>query len=431
MSKADKTETSDLENCGEALLAIARDAVAACHGRPLCQAAAAELGDLEGRRVHLVGAGKAAGAMAQGVIDGLAVPVQSGLLVTKDDHFGRFAEPGFEVRFASHPVPDRRSLEAAKVMVQHLRSVPAADQLVAVLSGGASALLAAPLDGLTLADLARATEAMLGAGVVIEQLNVVRKHLTRASGGRLAAACAAPVQVLLISDVIGDDLSAIGSGPFAPDPSSFADALEIAAAVDGIGASALAVLEQGAQGALCDTPGPEAECFAQVHHQLLASHQRLIEAALAAARSNGFDGARRLPTVADDVRAVAARLAEAAEELKPGELIIGGGEPTVELPPEHGLGGRNQQLALLMARALAGERPACFVALGSDGTDGPTDAAGAVVDHRSWAALCEAGDPELALAHANAYPLLDEIGALVRSGPTGTNVLDLHLLAIA
>ncbi len=419
-----------MEDKREALLAIARDAVAACHGQPLCQSAASELGDLEGRRVHLVGAGKAAGAMAKGVIDGLAEPVHSGLLVTKDDHFGRFAEPGFEVRFAGHPVPDQRSQEAAKAIEQRLASVPETDQVLAVLSGGASALLAAPLVGLTMADLAQATQAMLGAGVAIDQLNVVRKHLTRASGGRLAAACAASVQVWLISDVLGDDLSAIGSGPFSPDESSFAEALDIARRVDGIGVPALAALERGVQGSLEETPGLDAACFERVHHQLLASHETLIEAALAAAPAAGFDAARRQPATGDDVVAVAARLAELAGELKPGELLVGGGEPTVELPPGHGLGGRNQQLALLMARDLAGERPACFAALGSDGGDGPTDAAGAVVDHRSWAALCEVGDPEAALAQTNAHPLLDEMGALVRTGPTGTNVLDLHLLTV-
>ncbi|MBW2456013.1 MAG: DUF4147 domain-containing protein [Deltaproteobacteria bacterium] len=413
-----------------ALRAIAEEAISACHGEPLCRAAAAELGDFGGRPVHLVGAGKAAGAMARGVLAGLEATVHSGLLVTKDDHFGRFAEPSFEVHFAGHPVPDRRSREAAQALALRLHGVPETAQVIALWSGGASALLSAPLEGLATADLAQATDAMLGAGLAIEQLNVVRKHLTRASGGRLAAACAAPIEVLLLSDVLGDDPSTIGSGPFAPDPSSFANALEIAVAVDGMGTAVLGLLERGARGELTETPGADDPCFGRVNTGMVGSHDSLVNAALEAAGAHGFEQVRRLAATGDDVRAVAGRLGEVVDELKPGELVVGGGEPTVELPADHGVGGRNQQLALLMAKAIAGDRPACFLAVGSDGGDGPTDAAGAVVDHRSWAALAEAGDPEAAMARADAYPLLDAVGALIRTGPTGTNVLDLHLLAV-
>ncbi len=430
MSKNETARASGEQAKARSLRRIAQEAIAACDGEPLARAAAAELGDLGGRPIHLVGAGKAAGAMARGVLAGLEAPVRSGLLVTKDDHFGRFADPSFEVHFAGHPVPDRRSREAARALALRLHGMPEDGQVIALWSGGASALLSAPLAGLTMADLAQATGAMLGAGLAIEQLNVVRKHLTRASGGRLASACAARVEVLLLSDVLGDDPSTIGSGPFAPDPSSFAEALEIASAVDGIGAAVIEWLERGAGGELDETPGPDDPCFARVSTRLLASHESLEAAALEAAGGHGFAPIRKLAATGDDVHAVASRLGGVLDERKPGELAGGGGEPTVELPAEPGLGGRNQQLALLMAKAIAGDRPVCFLAVGSDGGDGPTDAAGAVVDHRSWAALAAVGDPEAALARADAYPLLDQIGALVRTGPTGTNVLDLHLLTV-
>jgi hydroxypyruvate reductase len=415
-----------MNELGDRLVSIARRAIAECHGRALARRAAEDLAF--DRPVQLVGAGKAAVAMGRGVAD--AVAIRAGLIVTKDEHHEGFVPDGVEVRVAGHPVPDDRSVAAGAALLARLARIEPGEQVVAVLSGGTSSLIACPLDGLQLDNLRQASRALLAAGVAITEINVVRKHLTRASGGRLARACRAPVDVLVISDVIGDDLGAIGSGPFAPDPSSFADALALARSVEGIGEPVRALLERGARGDLEDTPDASDPCFERLRHHLLASHATLVEAAAAAAREAGFAKVRRLGPIEGDVVAACRRYGETLASLEADEIAVGGGEPTVTLPADAGLGGRNQQLALLMARRLFSRGlAACFCAVGSDGGDGSTDAAGAVVDEQTWSALAGRGDPEAALARADAHPLLDAVGALVRTGATGTNVLDLHLFA--
>jgi glycerate 2-kinase len=406
------------------LLAIASAAVRGCEAGESCAAALPRLG-LGSDAVHLFGAGKAAAAMAQAVASVLGARLQSGLVVAKEPYPGFSAGP-VELRLAGHPTPDGRSAAAGVALCQQLASLSSGDELIFVLSGGASALIAAPLPPLSLVDLAQATDTMLGAGIPIEELNVVRKHLTRASGGRLAALCPVPAHVLLISDVLGDDLASIGSGPFAPDPSTFAEALFIARRA-GVESQVLAQLQRGGDGTIAETPKAGDACFAQVTHHLLASHETLMATLVQQAADAGFARVERIAPVSDDVGAVAERLSLLARTTS-AELLLSGGEPTVVLPPSPGAGGRCQQLALLMARALQGPRPASFVAMGSDGSDGPTDAAGAVVDNRSWARMLSHGDPDAAIARADAYPILDAIDALIKTGPTGTNLLDMHLL---
>jgi glycerate-2-kinase len=268
----------------------------------------------------------------------------------------------------------------------------------------------------------------MGSGLDIRAMNIVRKHLTAASGGRLAAACPAPIDVLLLSDVLGDDIGAIGSGPFAPDPSSYADALALVQDLEGMD-GARALLECGARGELAETPDHGHPCFSRVRHRLVASHTDLLDAAEQCARRAGFERVERLASSDSDVEVVAARLDAAAEQLERGSLLLSGGEPSVTLSANHGRGGRSQQLALQMARGLDRRGRGAFLAVGSDGSDGPTDAAGAVVDATSWKAMAHTGDPLAALDRADAHPILDAIGALIRTGPTGTNLLDLHLLA--
>ncbi|HZO12627.1 MAG TPA: DUF4147 domain-containing protein [Polyangiaceae bacterium] len=404
-----------MEPLGRKLLEIAHTAIAACHGEKLCARVAKEMKG----PVELVGSGKAAVAMARGVIE--ALEVRSGVLCTKD-------EPGFapqhvEIRRADHPLPDPRSAAAARAIERKLMS--AKHPVVAVISGGTSSLLATPGEGLAVPELRRAYEVLLNAGLRIEEINIVRKHITRWFGGRLARVSRQPIDVLVISDVLGDDITAIGSGPFAPDPSSFEQALGIARSVSEMPRQVLSLLERGARGEIEETPKPGDACFERVRHHMVASHATLIDAAVEAASAEFR--VRRLPSSEDSVADVAERYAR--ERLEPGEILVSGGEPRVKLPPDPGRGGRNQQLALHMARVLFARRePACFLAIGSDGSDGPTDAAGALVDERSWATM---PDPEAALVRADAYPILDSAYALVRTGATGTNVLDLHLLARA
>lgn len=381
-------------------------------------------------RIHLVGAGKASLAMARGVVAGLGRQhhLVGGLIVTKDGHAAGFAPDATEVVFAGHPLPDVRSAQAGMRLSDCLYFVPREDRVIALISGGASSLLASPVPAISLDDLIATTRALLESGVDIAAMNAVRKHLTVASGGRLARGCAASVEVLLLSDVLGDDIGTIGSGPFAPDETTFEGALAIARDVAGIPGAALRYLERGARGGEVDTPDAAASCFARVRHRVLANHDTLRQAAEQAARERGLGRVRWLDTQAGDVSAAADALSAAARKVAPGEIVIGGGEPTVRLGADHGLGGRNQQLALLVARDIAGSEAQVLV-LGSDGSDGPTDAAGAWVDGSTWALLSTHGDPDAALARCDAAPILDAAGATIRTGPTSTNLLDLHLVA--
>lgn len=409
------------------LRALADEALSCCHGERLCQAAATPI-DRRGLAVHLAGAGKAAGQMARGVALGLGVPIRSGLVVTKDGAFDGFAPDAVAIRFAGHPSPDPRSAAAGLAMLDWLGRRRVDELVVFVLSGGASSLLATPVEGLTLDDLRITTDALVASGLAIDDINRVRKQLTRTSAGRLARRCAARVEVLVLSDVVSGDVAQVGSGPFRPDATTPAEALTLLEDVAGVPASVrrwLAAPPRASRPPLADDP-----LFARTRHRILASPSSLIEAAATAAHTDPeIEEVVHLPPTTQDIAEVAETLHRASERLPPKSIVVGGGEPRIALPPEPGRGGRNQQLALLMARGIA-KTSLRFLAIGSDGSDGPTDAAGAEVDGQSWERLQAIGDPEAALARADAYPLLEAAGLLVRTGPTGTNLCDLHLLAV-
>ena len=393
---------------------IARDAIAACEGRGLTQKAMDAV-DLGSGRVHVVGAGKAASSMAAGVVDviaerGAARKFRGGLVVSKDE--SRFAPDGVGVIFAGHPEPDASSARAAERIGDYLYFTRADDLVIFVLSGGASSLIAKPQQGLSVAALRQATRAMIKAGLGIDKINCVRKHITQMSGGRLARTCAARVEVLVMSDVLSGDLSSIGSGPFIGDTTTFDEALSIARELADMPAAVLHFLED----ARVETPED-----VDVPHHVVADHDTLRQAVMWSAREAGIDDVVMHDAVEADVADVAKALMKGSAE-----LVVGSGEPTVALPEEHGLGGRCQQLALMMAREIAGDAPRTFLAIGSDGSDGPTDAAGAIVDNESHNKLGRIDD---ALAAADAYPVLEEAGCLIKTGATGCNLLDLQLLA--
>jgi hydroxypyruvate reductase len=406
------------------LLTVARAAIASVHGEALCRAAAASL-DRRQLRVHLLGAGKAALAMARGVVAGLPAPVASGLCVTSDEGLGGFAPPGVEVCVGDHPIPGERSAHSGARVIRWLGRRGIDELVVAVLSGGASALLAAPAPGLAVAELAATTRALLAAALPIEAVNLVRKQITCASGGRLTKACAARVEVLVMCDVVSGDADLVASGPFAPDGGTAADALAILRPLAGVPARVLDWLAHQPPSARAVAPGEP--CFTRVRQRVVASHDDLLRGAEAAARAL-FAGVTPVRPMTGTVAAAAAGWREVASGLAPGVVAVGGGEPVVALPPGAGRGGRCQDLALRVAQAIAG-MPVRFLAIASDGRDGPTDAAGAVVDGDSWARLAAIADPAAALARADAYPVLDAAGMLVRTGGTGTNVCDLHLMS--
>jgi glycerate 2-kinase len=329
-----------------------------------------------------------------------------------------------DTRVAGHPLPDARSVAAAERLLAEAAAVPAEERVLLLLSGGASALVAAPIAGLTLTELQEATTALLRGGAPIDDINVVRRHLTRLGGGKLAAACAGAIDVLALSDVAGDDPATIGSGPASPEPASRAAALAIAHRY-ALPAPALRALERGGENPRADHPA-----FARGSYRVLASPATLRAEAAQAASAAGFEVVVRPALVAGDVDDFAAELVAARATLARGQCLVAVGEPTVHVRGD-GAGGRAQQLALTLARALAGGDVA-FVALGSDGRDGPTDAAGAAVDGATAAALAAAGvDVAAALARSDSHAALACAGALVASWPTGTNLTDLYLLARA
>jgi len=386
-------------------------------------------------RLVVLAAGKAACTMAAALEARFGPRIVRGLAVTKDGHALPLARCA--VREAGHPVPDARSGAAGREALALAAGTRGDEILVVLLSGGASALLSAPPDGVSQEDLARTNVALLASGAGIEELNAVRKHLSVVSGGRLAAASGAGrVLVLAISDVIGDALDVIGSGPCAADPSRFADALAVLRrrgldAPDALPAGVRAHLVAGAEGRLDETPKSGDPRLARVRSAVLASNADALAAARAAAQARGVEARIVTRALAGEARSAGRRLIALGRALRPApvsRLLLAGGETTVTVRGR-GRGGRCQELALAAALALAGDSALALLAAGTDGSDGPTDAAGAYADGGSVGRGAAAGiDAAAALARNDAHAFFAAEGGQLRTGPTGTNVMDLVLV---
>jgi hydroxypyruvate reductase len=340
-----------------------------------------------------------------------------------------------------HPIPDERGRAAAEEIVRLARGAGADDLVLCLISGGGSALAPLPVAGVSLGEKQAVTRLLLEAGATINELNAVRKHLSALKGGQLArAACPAPVVALLLSDVIGDPLDVIASGPTAPDPTTFGDALAV---LDRFGlrervpAPVRRHLEAGAAGALPETPKPGDPVFETVANRVIGNNALVTDAALAAARRLGYPPLLLTRELQGEAREVARVLgAIVAEAMRSGQpvgrpaCLVAGGETTVTVRGP-GKGGRCQEFCLALVPALAARPGAVVLAAGTDGSDGPTDAAGAVVDWTSLARARENGlDPRAALAANDAYHFFAALGDLVATGPTGTNLLDLYLAVV-
>jgi hydroxypyruvate reductase len=389
-------------------------------------------------RLMLVAAGKAAPAMARAAEEVLGDRLDEALAVSN--------APGPALRrtrllLAGHPVPDERGLAAAAAVRALAEGLGRDDLLLALLSGGASALLPAPVAGVTLADKAAVTSLLLRAGAPIQELNTVRKHLSRLKGGGLARA-AAPARVvcLALSDVVGDDLSTIASGPTVPDPTRYADALRILAArgvLESCPPAVRAHLTAGAAGEAPETPKPGDRIFARVHTRIVGSNRLSVEAAAREARRQGLRAlvlTTRLEGEAREVaRVLVAQLRECVEAGQPARTpvcLLAGGETTVTVRGD-GRGGRNQELAVAAAGPLAAFPCAALLAsLATDGIDGVSEAAGGVVDQQSVsrAAALGVAPADAFLAASDSRGFLAALGDLIVTGPTGTNVVDLTVL---
>jgi glycerate-2-kinase len=388
----------------------------------------------DGARLLLLAAGKAAAEMAAAFEERAGARIAAGLAVTKDGHGVPLER--VTLREASHPVPDTRCERAAREALTLLESARPEDVLCVLLSGGASSLLACPAGGLTLEDLAATTQVLLEAGAEIEQLNAVRKHLSAIAGGRLAQRTrAGRVEVLAISDVPGDRLDVIGSGPFAADPTTYTDALAVLAerdVLERVPARVRAHLEAGASGELEETPKPGDRSLSRVSTKLLATNRDAVEAARDAAQRRGLAVRVVSPTLEGEAREAGRWLVDLARRAPARDplCLVAGGETAVTVRGR-GRGGRSQELALAAAIDLDGGPAAALLAAGTDGSDGPTDAAGAFADEGTVERGRRAGvDARAALAENDSYGFFSAEGGLWVTGPTRTNVMDLALVRV-
>lgn len=389
-------------------------------------------------RLIVVGAGKASARMAQSLESIVGSRIEGGLVVVKTGHSAPLRH--ITVIEAAHPIPDRAGLRAAERIKTLVGGLTSHDLLIVLLSGGASSLLPAPVPGLTLADKQRMTNLLLRSGASIDEVNTIRKHLSQLKGGGLAQSTEATIVTLVLSDVIGDDLGTIGSGPTAPDPTTFADAIDILKRYKIWLAAPPAVRRhflQGLKGTVPETLKPGASHLRRVRHIIIGSNRNMIKAVATRARQAGLH-VRLLPsplireagTEAARFVNTAKRLLNSHDGLRRPACLIGGGEPTVTVTGQ-GKGGRAQEFATAAAFHLHGIPRAWLAAVGSDGTDGPTDAAGAVVTGDTVARARSLGvDLLSALNRHDTYPALHALGCHIYTGPTGTNVNDLYLLLL-
>jgi glycerate 2-kinase len=389
-------------------------------------------------RVYFVGVGKAAIEMAAAVEQILGQVLTGGLALTKHGH-SKLRLQRIRIREAGHPIPDEHGIKASLEVIELLKTLNARDLLLVAISGGASALLSAPADPIALADKQQTTELLLRAGANIRELNAVRKHLSALKGGRLAAlAYPAKVLGLLLSDVIGDPLDSIGSGPTAADPTTFLDALAVLKKydlLDRVPGVVRQYLEQALGGGIPETPKPGDPVFENVHNVIVGSNRIALEAAAKQARALGYRAILLSSTMQGETREVARVHAQVLREIvafgdpiRRPACVLSGGETTVTVRG-FGKGGRNQEFALAAAIDVQGLSNVLVLSAGTDGTDGPTDAAGAVATGDT---IRRAGrlrlEPSQYLVANDSYPFFDALGDLIRTGPTGTNVMDLHLM---
>lgn len=401
-----------------------------------------DLGSFE--RVWLIGAGKASVGMAAALVELLGERIAGGVVIAK--RADRTSLGPVEVIEADHPIPGRRSEAAAGHLLDVARTADERSLVLNVISGGGSALLCAPWSGkhpISLGDKQQTTDALLRSGADIRELNIVRKHLSAVKGGRLAAALhPARTVSLVLSDIVGDPLDAIASGPTVPDPSSFGDALQVLerySLPDEVPKPVLNLLRGGAAGEVPETPKPGDPSFERVENYLIGTNLHGLRAAAGRAEELGYTVVPLTARLTGEAREVAklftgilADIAVQSFPVAPPACIIAGGETTVTVRG-NGTGGRNQELALAALAEMAREPEryarAALLSASTDGNDGPTDAAGGWADSEVLRRV-SAGAIRSALADNDSYTLLNNTDALFRTGPTGTNVCDYQIALV-
>lgn len=389
--------------------------------------------------IYVVGAGKAGATMTQGLEDVLGGRLSAGAVTVKYGHLAPVTH--VVLNEADHPIPDAAGVQGAEAII-HLAQQAGEDDLVfCLLSGGGSALLPAPSAGITLAEKQQLTALLLECGASIDEINVIRKHLSQLKGGQLARLVApATLVTLVLSDVVGDRLDAIASGPTVPDPSTFQDCLDIVARYDlleRLPARIRTRLQRGQDGEYPETPQGEDAAFARCQTVIIGSNHIALQAACETAQELGYTTLILSSSIQGEARQVARVYAAIAQEIRrsgtpllPPACVLAGGETTVTIRGD-GTGGRNQEFALAAALDIAGLERVVVLSGGTDGTDGPTDAAGALADGRTVVRAQALGvEPEPYLRRNDSYHFFAALDDLLITGPTGTNVMDIHLLLV-
>jgi glycerate 2-kinase len=383
-------------------------------------------------RIFVVGAGKAGGTMARAAEKVLGRRIFAGCVNVKDGDLAKTRR--IELGACGHPVPDTRGVEHTNRIAELCAQAGERDLVICLLSGGASALTPFPAPPITLEEKQETTRLLLACGATIHELNALRKHISLFKGGQLAR-MAAPAHVLslILSDVVGDNLDVIGSGPTAPDASTFETALEVLDKYELRGKVPRSVRERLETGG-DETPKPGDPLFNRVENIIVGSNQKSLNAAAVAAKSLGYRTMILASTIEGETRdvarmhaAIARQIRTSSQPLRPPACVISGGETTVTIRGK-GKGGRNQEFALAAAIDLEGLENTLILSAGTDGTDGPTDAAGALADGKTVGRASRSA--AIALRNNDAYPYFAELKDLIITGSTGTNVMDLHLILV-
>lgn len=391
------------------------------------------------KKIIVIGAGKASAHMAAAVEDLLGPKITQGLVSVKHGH----TRPLKTIKLveAGHPVPDVDGLRAARAIFQLAKKAGKNDLVICLLSGGGSALLPLPVPPLTLADKQKTIEILLACGASIDEINTLRKHLSAIKGGHLArAAYPAALATLILSDVVGDKLDIIASGPTVPDPGTFQDCRDIIERhhiENKLPTRVVNHISAGLAGKIAETPKPGEPAFSAVENNIIGSNVQALSAAAKKAASLGYQPLILSSMIEGDTREAALFHAAVAKEIQasgnpipPPACILSGGETTVKVTG-NGRGGRNQEFALAAAMEIQGEKNMVLLSAGTDGTDGPTDAAGAVIDAFTIVNARKAGlDPATFFADNDSYSFFQKTGELLVTGPTGTNVMDLRILLV-
>ncbi|MEM1966012.1 MAG: glycerate kinase [Candidatus Caldarchaeum sp.] len=383
--------------------------------------------------------GKAAAPMASALLSILEeLPVRGVVSVPRGTNVKHSLKP-LELFYAGHPTPDEKSMKAAEKMLKHVEDCGRRSLAFALISGGCSSLASLPAEGVTLEDKIEVTSALLRAGASIEELNTVRKHLSAFKGGWLAKKTSCPIISLILSDVVGDRVDVIGSGPTAPDPTTYREALEILRNRRvHVSENVWRRLEKGAAGLYPETPKPGDPCFRHVKNIVVGGNFDAVKAAARKMEQQGYRTITLTSRMTGEAReaarflsAIAMDIAYRGIPLKPPAAVVVGGETTVTVKGS-GSGGRNQELVLAASIYLKGLERVVFASLGTDGVDGPTDAAGAVCTGRTYRKALAIGlKPEAFLANNDSHSFFSKVGGLLKTGPTATNVGDIAILCVS